>query len=82
MTKPTELENKLITRKTFSAQVEMKAAYPDVTYLDAILEVCEEHDLDPADCNRYLSSILKKKLEVEAINARLVKGSHDTLSFE
>jgi hypothetical protein len=34
--------------------------------MEAILDICEENDLEPEDISKYISGIIKDKLEAEA----------------
>ena len=38
----------------------------NLSYMEAILDICEENDLEPEDISKYISGIIKDKLEAEA----------------
>lgn len=69
-------EIKILNKNNFSIEVEQTyASNPGISYLDAILMVAENYDLDEAQVPKLLSVNLKTKLKEESIKANLVKGS-------
>tara|TARA_B110000908_G_C10228445_1_gene439262 strand:- start:1620 stop:1841 length:222 start_codon:yes stop_codon:yes gene_type:complete len=59
----------------FSKYVEdlMFASRGSVTYLDAILEICNRYEIDPLDVSKLLSKPITEKVQNEAQQARLLK---------
>lgn len=37
-----------------------------LSYIEAIIDICEENNLEPEDIAKYINSIIKDKLEAEA----------------
>jgi len=60
------MTNKFLSRDKFSAQVEDAVAQKKLTYLDAILFICEEVKIDPEKTAQLLNMRIKDKLAVEA----------------
>jgi hypothetical protein len=71
-----EVEEKMITKKKFSSMVENEVAVHKMGYMDAILMLCEKHELYPEDANKFLSDIVKDKLEAEAVRLNYIKGGN------
>lgn len=70
----------MISKEKFSFEVEELHTGAH-SYLDAILQVCENHDIEVQTANKFITSALKKKIETEAIRLRLIKTDgkkHDT----
>lgn len=67
---------KIFDRKKFSMMVEEKAIAPGVGYMDVILSIIEEYNLDFSDINSLLTPSLKQKLEAEAIELNYMKGGN------
>lgn len=67
--------NKIMTRSRFSKLVEdlMIRSHGALSYLEAILEVCDRHTIDPSDANKLLTKPLLEKVTAEAQQARLLK---------
>jgi hypothetical protein len=50
-----------------------------MTYMDAILKVCEDRELDPSDIGKLVSPVIKDKLEAECVELRLLEGTTNQL---
>lgn len=63
---PLLLNNHMATFKTanqFSIHIEKLAAEKRMSHLDAILNFCEQHTIDPADVASKINKSLKEKIE-------------------
>jgi hypothetical protein len=70
------LEGKILTKKRFSTAVEKKVSKFQLSYLDAILEVCEELEFPVEDVARVITPNLKEKVTAEAQRLRMIKDSN------
>jgi hypothetical protein len=70
------LEGKILTKKRFSTVVEKKVKQFQLSYLDAILEVCEELEFPVEDVGRVITPSLKEKITAEAQRLRMIKDSN------
>ena len=52
--------------KTFSLEVEKLALEKKITHMEAVLEYCKEHHLEPDSVGRLISKSLKDKIEANA----------------
>ena len=52
--------------KTFSLEVEKLALEKKITHMEAVLEYCKEHQLEPDAVGRLISKSLKDKIEANA----------------
>lgn len=66
---------KLTTKNEFSLAIEQKAVNEHMTHLDALNHVMNECHIQPEDCAKLVNASLKKKIEAEALGARLIRGS-------
>lgn len=74
------VEEAVITKKRFSKMIEHYiCGSKDSTYMDAVLILCEERGIDPSDASKLLTPMIKEKIEVEAVEANLIKGNKDSL---
>lgn len=62
------LNEMLLTKARFTAMVEDTVKNKRVSYLDAILILCENNKLDVEDIKKFISDPIKDKLEAEAIS--------------
>jgi hypothetical protein len=58
--------------KSFSIEIEACVRKEKISYMDAIIHLCEEKDLDPGKVNSFINKQIKEKLKVEAINLKLL----------
>lgn len=66
------IEQIILTKKRFSKLVEDKVTETKMPYMDAVLAICQERDLDPIDIGKLIGPVLKEKIEMEAIELRLI----------
>ena len=52
--------------KSFSLAVEKLALKKKITHMEAVLEYCKEHQLEPDSVGRLISKSLKDKIEANA----------------
>ena len=60
------LEEQFLTKPKFSKLVEDTVRSKRISYMDAIIWLCEEHSIEIEDCRKFISPIIKDKLEAEA----------------
>ena len=55
-----------------------------IPYIDAILKVCETNNIEPEDVKKFISPVIKDKLEAEAMDLNFLpkKNSIDSSLFE
>lgn len=69
------IEDTILTKKKFALLVEANVVNLKLTYMDAILKVCADRELDPADIGKLISPVIKDKLEAECIEMKILKGN-------
>jgi hypothetical protein len=75
------VEEKFLTKAKFSKLVEMTVIEKRLTYMDAILWLCEQHKIEPEDVKKFISPIIKDKLEAEARRLNFLPRTNE-LVFE
>lgn len=55
-----------ITKEELIIKTERIVRIDNITYMDAIIHICEEYEIDPEDMAKLVKGPLKSKLEVEA----------------
>ena len=63
-----------ITTKSFVAQIEELVKTKRMPYLDAILHICQEKDIEPERIVRFIDKGMKEKLQMEAEASNALKG--------
>lgn len=72
----------IMNKKRFQAMVETEVKSKRINYLDAILHLCEQHQIDPEDAKKYISPIIKDKLEADALRLNFISGGHSYLPLD
>ena len=70
------------TEHTFSKRVENLVIERNISYIDAILTICEEEELEPDSVTSLLSIPIKERLMVEGQELNILKkGNTASLDF-
>lgn len=75
------IDNKFMNRAMFTKMVEEVVFKKKLSYIDAVVHVCEHYGIDPEDSKKFISPVVKEKLEGEAIRLNLLPRQN-TLMFE
>ncbi|MBI19517.1 MAG: hypothetical protein CMB73_02970 [Euryarchaeota archaeon] len=70
------IEQIILTKKRFGKLVEDKVTETRMPYMDAVIAICEERDLDPGDIGNLIGPVLKEKIEMEAIDLNLIESDN------
>jgi len=57
-----------MTKARFSKMIESTVHEKQLSHMDAIIFLCEKYNIELEDCKKYVSPVIKQKLEVEAMN--------------
>jgi hypothetical protein len=74
------LEN-LLTKSSLVIIVEKLVHVEKMTYMEAVLHVCEERQIDPLDIGKLIAPSIKAKIEAEAMDSNLLPKSNSLGSF-
>jgi len=58
--------------KEFSIKIETIVKEKRLTHMEAVLWYCEQNEVDPGSVGSLISKSLKEKIEMEAIDLRLI----------
>ena len=65
-----------ITREDLIHQTETLVRKDEITYAQAICQICDDLQLDPEDVAKIISGALKTKLQIEAQNNNVLPKSN------
>ena len=68
-----ELQHKIMTKKRFTAAVEVLVSQKNMSYIESMTYIIEERGMDYMNVKKLLSPALKSKLTQEATELKLVK---------
>lgn len=72
----TELEAVILTKKKFTLMIEDLVKDKRMSYMDAVLQICSEREIDPLDVGSLISPAIKDKIHAEAITSHMMKGGN------
>ena len=64
------------TQKSLAQKVCMLVHSDGLKYSEALLEICEEHEIDPHDIAKLVKGPLKAKLEAEAMRNNVIPNTN------
>lgn len=70
------IEDIILTKKKFAHMVEHYVQESGMAYMDSILKICADRDIDPQDVGKLISPVIKDKLEAELIANKTLKGGN------
>ena len=70
-------EVEFMTKTKFSKMIESTVREFRMSHMDAIIHLCEKHNIEVEDCRKYVSNVIKEKLEVEAMNLNFFPKSNE-----
>ena len=78
------VEEQFLNKSRFSKLIEKTVVDLRVTYMDAILHVCTKHEIEPEDVKKFVSLVIKDKLEAEAMALNFLPKTNaiDSALFE
>ena len=74
-------ELEFMTKAKFSKLVEQVVKKKRMSYIDAVIYCCEQHNIEIEDSRKYVSVVVKSKLEREAMGLNFLEKSAE-LPFE
>ena len=61
------IEQNFLTKNKFTKLIESTVNELNIPYMEAILHVCEKNDIEPEDVRKFISPVIKSKVEAEAM---------------
>ena len=78
------VEEQFLNKPKFSKLIENTVADFKISYMEAILHVCDKNNIEPEDVKKFISPIIKDKLEAEAMALNFLPSGNtiDSALFE
>ena len=70
-----------MNRAKFSKMIEVEVREKKLTWIDAVVEVCEMTNMEPEDVKKFISPVIKEKIEAEAMKLNYLPKQNE-LVFE
>lgn len=62
-----------MTERSFQEEIENIVKQFHITHMEAVIQFCGDHDLDPEDIVSFVSSNLRDKIRQDAMDDGLIK---------
>lgn len=78
------IEDQFLTKSKFTKLVEKTVGELKIPYMEAVLYLCEKNDMEPEDMKKFISPIIRSKIEAEAMRLNFLPktNSLDSAFFE
>lgn len=70
-----------MNRSRFTKLIESQVLEKRLSYIDAVVEVCDITNIDPEDVKKFISPVVKEKIEAEAMKLNYLPKQNE-LIFE
>ena len=71
----------ILTKALVTQLVENLVHSEKMTYMEAVLHICNDRLIDPLDIGKLIGPTIKSKIEVEAMAANLLPKSNSLANF-
>ena len=61
------IEQHFLNKSKFTKLIESTVIELKIPYMEAILHVCNKNDIEPEDVKKFISPVIKGKVEAEAM---------------
>ena len=77
----TEKKPEFMNRSRFTKLIETQVLDKRLSNIDAVVEVCDQTSIDPEDVKKFISPVIKEKIEAEAMKLNYLPKQNE-LTFE
>ena len=74
-----KVSTEFMNKSKFSKIIEKHVVENKLTWIDAVVESCEETGIDPEDVKKYISPVIKEKIEAEARSLNYLPKQNELL---
>lgn len=60
-------EKQFLTKSKFAQLIEHAVTKQKLTYMDAVIHLCEQHEVELEEVRKFISPVIKGKIEAEAM---------------
>lgn len=69
-----DISSRFLNKKRFTKMVEQTVFDYSMSYMEAILHLCEKHGIEVEDSKKYISPPILEKIKIEAIQLNFLEG--------
>lgn len=75
-------ESNFLTKKKFSKMVEQTVSSLKLSYIDAVVHLCEKNNMELEDIGKFISPQIKQNIEYEGMNLNMLPKGNTLEGFE
>lgn len=69
-------DKQFLTKTKFAKLIEKVVSQDKLSYMDAVIHLCDKHEVELEEVRKFISPVIKGKIEAEAMNLNfLPKGN-------
>lgn len=72
-------EVKFMNRAKFGKLIEKQVIDKKLSYMDAVIETCKITNIDPQDVKKFISNVIREKIEAEAMSLNFLPKQNELL---
>lgn len=78
------IEENFLTKSKFTKLIEKTVIETKQSYMDTVLYLCEQNNIEPEDVKKFISPIIRDKIEAEAMQLNFLPKMNtlDSAFFE
>lgn len=73
--------NNIMTKAVLTDRVEALVKSEKMTYIEAVIHICNEVGIDPADIGKLIAPSIKSKIEAEGMASNLLPKTNTLKGF-
>ena len=77
-----EEKTQFLTKARFAKMVESTVIEKEIPYMEAILDVCDVKGIEPEDVSKFISPVIKNKLQAEAESLNFLPSDINSIALE
>jgi len=70
-------DSQTLTKNRFTKMVEDTVKSKNISYMDAIVHLCEKNNIEIEDIKKFVSPVIKNKLEAEAMKLNFLPRGNE-----
>jgi len=70
------MSDNFLTKAKFTKMVEKEVMAKKLTYMDAVIHICDNNDIDLEDVRKFIAVSVKDKIEAEAMTLNFLPQSN------
>lgn len=73
--------NTILTKAVLTDRVEALVKSEKMSYIEAVIHICQESGIDPADIGKLIAPSIKSKIEAEGMASNLLPKTNTLKGF-